>query len=141
MDHRQGCQQLEEFVVADGVPQQGIMGHRVAELSGLALDEVKHRHRDHQPQPAELCECVPRHGQLPAQRLHLLNPVQARFPEARTSTVFGDPNLVSSAGVVPMLALTDRAGLQNLADWHLRCRPTAGQVLVRLLPRLSMKAA
>jgi len=37
----------------------------------------------------------------------------------RTSTVFDDPNLVSSAGLVPVLALGERAGLQRLADEHL----------------------
>jgi hypothetical protein len=38
---------------------------------------------------------------------------------ARTSTVIDDPNLVSSAGMVPVLALADRAGLRELADEHL----------------------
>ena len=38
---------------------------------------------------------------------------------ARTSTVFDDPNLVSSAGLVPVLALADRAGLRKLAEEHL----------------------
>lgn len=37
----------------------------------------------------------------------------------RTSTVFDDPNLVSSAGLVPTLALADRVGLGELADEHL----------------------
>jgi hypothetical protein len=37
----------------------------------------------------------------------------------RTSTVFDEPNLVSSAGLVPALALADRAGLQGLVDEHL----------------------
>src|SRR3954468_23275249 len=37
----------------------------------------------------------------------------------RTSTVFDDPNLVSSAGLVPVLALADRAGLREFADEHL----------------------
>ena len=32
---------------------------------------------------------------------------------------FDDPNLVSSAGLVPVLALADRAGLRHLADEHL----------------------
>jgi hypothetical protein len=36
-----------------------------------------------------------------------------------TSAVFDDPNLVSSAGLVPVLALADRAGLRELADEHL----------------------
>jgi hypothetical protein len=35
------------------------------------------------------------------------------------SAVFDDPNLVSSAGLVPMLALSCSAGLQRLADRHL----------------------
>jgi len=33
--------------------------------------------------------------------------------------VFDDPNLVSSAGLVPLLKLADRAGLRRLADQHL----------------------
>jgi Transposase DDE domain group 1 len=33
--------------------------------------------------------------------------------------VFDDPNLVSSAGLVPVLALADHAGLRELADAHL----------------------
>jgi hypothetical protein len=36
-----------------------------------------------------------------------------------TSAVFDDPNLVSSPGLVPVLALADRAGLRDLADEHL----------------------
>jgi hypothetical protein len=32
---------------------------------------------------------------------------------------FNDPNLVSAAGLVPVLALADRAGLRRLADEHL----------------------
>lgn len=36
-----------------------------------------------------------------------------------TSAVFDDPNLVSAAGLVPMLALADAAGLRGLADEHL----------------------
>jgi len=35
------------------------------------------------------------------------------------SVVFDDPNLVSSAGLVPMLRLAERAGLRVLADQHL----------------------
>jgi hypothetical protein len=37
-----------------------------------------------------------------------------------TSAVFDDPNLVSSAGLVPVLALARSAGLQELAQRHLR---------------------
>ncbi len=36
-----------------------------------------------------------------------------------TSAVFDDPNLVSSGGLVPVLALADSAGLRDLADEHL----------------------
>jgi hypothetical protein len=36
-----------------------------------------------------------------------------------TSAVFDDPNLVSSAGLVPVIALARSAGLQGLADQHL----------------------
>lgn len=32
---------------------------------------------------------------------------------------FDDPNLVSAAGLVPVLALAERAGLRDLADEHL----------------------
>lgn len=38
---------------------------------------------------------------------------------AGTSAVFDVPNLVSPAGLVPLLALADRAGLRELADEHL----------------------
>src|SRR4051794_41890100 len=37
----------------------------------------------------------------------------------RTSAVFDDPNLVSSAGLGPALALAGRAGLRGLAAGHL----------------------
>ncbi|MDQ3384085.1 MAG: IS1380 family transposase, partial [Actinomycetota bacterium] len=36
-----------------------------------------------------------------------------------TSAVFDDPNLVSSAGLVPVLTLARSAGLQELAQTHL----------------------
>ena len=36
-----------------------------------------------------------------------------------TSAVFDDPNLVSSAGLVPALGLAESAGLRDLADEHL----------------------
>ena len=36
-----------------------------------------------------------------------------------TSVVFDDPNLASSAGLVPVLALAESAGLRDLADAHL----------------------
>ncbi len=37
----------------------------------------------------------------------------------RTSAVFDDPNLVSSAGLVPVMALADTAGLRTLTDERL----------------------
>lgn len=37
----------------------------------------------------------------------------------RTSVAFDDPNLVSSGGLVPVLALAESAGLRDLADQHL----------------------
>jgi len=45
--------------------------------------------------------------------------VQISHTSRRTPAVFDDPNLVSSAGLVPMLALADQAGLRELADAHL----------------------
>jgi hypothetical protein len=38
---------------------------------------------------------------------------------AATSGRFDDPNLVSAAGLVPVLALADAAGLRGLTDEHL----------------------
>ena len=38
---------------------------------------------------------------------------------AGTSVAFDDPNLVSAAGLIPVLAVSDRAGLRDLADVHL----------------------
>ena len=40
-------------------------------------------------------------------------------PLVATSAVFDDPNLVSSGGLVPVLALAESAGLRDLADEHL----------------------
>ena len=42
-----------------------------------------------------------------------------------TSPRFDDPNLVSSAGLVPVLALAERAGLRGLAEEHLSVPPRA----------------
>ena len=39
---------------------------------------------------------------------------------ARTSAAFDDPNLVSHAGLVPVMALAARAGLHDLAAAHVR---------------------
>jgi hypothetical protein len=45
--------------------------------------------------------------------------VQLSHTLARTSAVFDDPKLVSAAGLPPVLALADLAGLRRLADEHL----------------------
>ena len=45
--------------------------------------------------------------------------MQLCHTSAATSAVFDDPNLVSSAGLVPVLALARTAGLQELAQTHL----------------------
>jgi Transposase DDE domain group 1 len=45
--------------------------------------------------------------------------VQLSHTVAASSAVFDDPNLVSAAGLVPVLALADSAGLPVLADEHL----------------------
>ena len=39
---------------------------------------------------------------------------------ARTSAVFDDPNLVSHGGLVPVMALAERAGLPELLEGHVR---------------------
>ncbi len=44
---------------------------------------------------------------------------------ARTSAAFDDPNLVSHAGLVPVMALAERAGLHDLAAQHVRPPGTA----------------
>jgi hypothetical protein len=39
---------------------------------------------------------------------------------ARTNAAFDDPDLVSHAGLVPMMALAERPGLHDLAAEHVR---------------------
>ena len=39
---------------------------------------------------------------------------------SRTSAVFDDPNLVSHGGLVPVMALAERAGLPELLEGHVR---------------------
>ena len=39
---------------------------------------------------------------------------------AKTHAMFDDPNLVSRAGLVPVMALTHRAGLPELVVEHVR---------------------
>jgi hypothetical protein len=45
--------------------------------------------------------------------------VQLSHTRAATSAVFDDPNLVSAAGLVPVLALAESVGLRSLADERL----------------------
>jgi hypothetical protein len=49
--------------------------------------------------------------------------MQFKHAPAAVSAVFDDPNLVSSAGLVPMLRLARSAGLDELAHGRL-CVPT-----------------
>jgi hypothetical protein len=46
--------------------------------------------------------------------------VQLSHSPARTRPVFDDPNLVSHAGLIPVMALAARAGLHHLAGEHVR---------------------
>ena len=48
-----------------------------------------------------------------------ISEVKLSHTRGSTSAVFDDPNLVSSAGLVPVLALADSAGLTTLAGEHL----------------------
>jgi hypothetical protein len=43
-----------------------------------------------------------------------------------SSSVFDDPNIVSCAGLVPVVALAERAGLHELVGEHVRVQGTAG---------------
>ena len=45
--------------------------------------------------------------------------MQLSHTRAATSAVFDEPNLVSAAGLVPVLGLAERAGLHRLANTHL----------------------
>src|SRR6185436_17681481 len=48
-----------------------------------------------------------------------ISEVKLSHTSAAMSAVFDDPNLVSSAGLVPVVALAEAAGLRVLADEHL----------------------
>ncbi len=48
-----------------------------------------------------------------------ISEVQLSHTAKATSAVFDDPNLVGSAGLVPVMRLADRAGLAELADRRL----------------------
>ena len=45
--------------------------------------------------------------------------MQFNHTPATLSAAFDDANLVSSAGLVPVMRLAERAGLTHLADTHL----------------------
>src|SRR5438132_1007854 len=45
--------------------------------------------------------------------------MQASHARAAVSASFDEPNLVSAAGLVPVMRLAQSAGLQELADQHL----------------------
>jgi hypothetical protein len=45
---------------------------------------------------------------------------------AKTCATFDDPNLVSWAGLVPVMALAQRAGLPDLAEEHVRIGRACG---------------
>ena len=45
--------------------------------------------------------------------------MQLSHTPAATTAVFDDPNLIASAGLVPVLRLAEKAGLSALADEHL----------------------
>jgi len=48
--------------------------------------------------------------------------------------VFDDPNLVSCAGLAPVLKLAERAGLQELVTEHVRIdKPGAGNAVLKVL--------
>jgi hypothetical protein len=46
--------------------------------------------------------------------------VRLSHSPARTSAVFDEPNLVSHGGLVPVMALAERAGLPELLAEHVR---------------------
>src|SRR5450756_1870398 len=52
------------------------------------------------------------------------HPVDASLPNL--SAGFDDPNLVSCAGLVPVMTLAERAGLHDLARAHVRVPGSAG---------------
>ena len=45
---------------------------------------------------------------------------------AKTHASFDDPNLVSRAGLVPVMALAERCGLADLIGEHVRISADAG---------------
>ena len=61
---------------------------------------------------------------LPSWRGHLASAIVA-YP-AKTHASFDDPNLVSHAGLVPVMALAERCGLADLVGEHVRIRAECG---------------
>ena len=52
--------------------------------------------------------------------------MQSRFDPARTHAAFDEPNLVSRAGLVPLMNLARRCGLHDLAGRHVRIEAKTG---------------
>jgi len=69
------------------------------------------------------CPCVAGESDFFTERFDLhargISEVKLSHTLRATSVVFDDPNLVSSAGLVPVLGLAQAAGLGDLADEHL----------------------
>lgn len=57
--------------------------------------------------------------------------MQFKHAPAAVSAVFDDPNLVSAAGLVPMLRLARQARLAELAQDRLSVRPTEAPTRAR----------
>ena len=58
---------------------------------------------------------------------HLAGALSHKF--AAVSAVFDEPSLVSAAGLVPVLALAERAGLRRLSQQHLSVPGDRGRTL------------
>ena len=56
---------------------------------------------------------------IPGSRGHLVS-ADCCMPWRKTSAEFDDPHLVSHAGLVPVMALAERAGLGDLVAEHVR---------------------
>src|SRR5215470_8153382 len=52
--------------------------------------------------------------------------VQLSHDHARTHASFDDPNLVSRAGLIPVMALAQRCGLADLAAGHVKITSRTG---------------
>lgn len=57
--------------------------------------------------------------------------MQLKHAPSAVSASFDDPNLVSAAGLIPIVRLTEEAGLRDLADrWLSVFRPTRARTPV-----------